>query len=162
MANVTISEDLRLMIIPKTEKIIGCVGDHNVRSVHFNMPKYCDDTDLSEFRIQVHYHNAKDIQNYYEVTDNRVEDDRILFTWLVDKYACEYSGTVQANIMIFSDDKSNVFNSGVGLFKVKPAFESGPYGAYVITDAGDLIGFTEDQLEEDLNVVFPVIPYEEV
>ncbi len=57
------------MTIPSTDRIIGCVGDKNVRNVYFRIPRYCDDADLSGYRIQVHYINANGVENYYEVSD---------------------------------------------------------------------------------------------
>lgn len=142
MAYVEISEDLRKMTIPATEKVLGCVGDRNVRHVYFRMPRYCDDIDLATCRMQVHYVNANGTEDYYEVPNRIVSDTTIIFGWLVGRIACAAEGFVTANVKLRSYDGSIVaqeFNSGIGRFRVKPAFSSNPYGTKLHDDEGDLI-----------------------
>lgn len=142
MTYVEISEDLRKMTIPSTEKVIGCVGDRNVRRVYFKMPRYCDDTDLATCRIQVHYINAEGTEDYYEVPNRIVDDTSIIFGWLVGRIACIAEGSVNANVKLRSYDGpiiSEEFNSGIGRFKVKPAFSSDPYGTKLADMDGNLI-----------------------
>lgn len=142
MAYVEISEDLRKMTIPMTEKVLGCVGDRNVRRVYFRMPRYCDGTDLFNYRIQVHYTNAEDTPDYYEVVDKKVEGDRLIFSWLVGRIACVAIGSVSANVKLRQYDGSiitNEFNSGVGRFKVKASLSGNPYGTKLTDDTGTLV-----------------------
>ena len=142
MAYIEISEDLRKMTIPVTEKVLGCVGDRNVRHVYFKMPRYCDDIDLSDCRIQVHYTNAGGIEDYYEVSSKEFDEKTLIFAWLVGRVACASEGEVVVNIKLRSYDESSVskeFNSGIGRFRVKPAFTHDPYGTNLIDDDGDLI-----------------------
>lgn len=142
MAYVEISEDLRKMTIPATEKVLGCVGDHNVRHVYFRMPRYCDDIDLSTLRLQVHYVNALGQEDYYEVPTRTIDDTSIIFGWLVRYVACLAEGTVSANIKLRAYNDEGIvkeFNSGIGRFRVKPAFSSDPFGSQLIDDDGSLI-----------------------
>lgn len=142
MAYVEISEDLRKMTIPASEKVLGCVGDHNVRHILFRMPRYCDDIDLSGLRIQVHYVNALGQTDYYEAPTKVVDDFNIIFGWLVRYPACLGEGTVSVNVKLLAyNDEGLVqeFNSGIGRFRVKPALSSSPYGPQLTDEDGSLI-----------------------
>ena len=142
MAYVEISEDLRKMTIPSSEKVLGCVGDRNVRHVYFRLPRYCDDVDMSEFRIQVHYTSAKGTSDYSEVSERQIDGDHIIFGWIVARIACEAVGNVDVNIKLRSYDGAMIakeFNSGIGNFKVKPAFTSDPYGDSLSDNYGNVI-----------------------
>ncbi len=144
MGYVILSEDLRTMTIPATERIIGCVGDKNVRNVYFRMPRYCDDTDLSGYRIQVHYINASGVGNYYEVVDAVIGEEFIEFSWLVDRLACASVGRVEVNVVLTAYDSAVVNNryiSGIGKFKVKPGFINDPSGPIAIDEEGDFLVF---------------------
>lgn len=149
MAYVDISEDLRKMTVPAAEKVLGCVGDRNVRNVYFRLPRYCDDIDLNLCRIQVHYVNAAQQEDYYEVPSWTVDDKTIIFAWLVGRVACVAEGDVYVNVKIRAYDGpiiSREFNSGIGRFRVKPAFTSNPYGSRLTDINGD---FIVPVLEED-------------
>lgn len=150
MPYVEISEDLRKMTIPSSERVLGCVGDRNVRHVYFRMPRYCDDVDMSDFRIQVHYTSAKGTSDYSEVSERQIDSDHIIFGWLVARVACEEVGNVVVNIKLRSYDGAMIakeFNSGIGRFKVKPAFSSDPYGDSLSDGYGNVIVVHTDDSE---------------
>lgn len=150
MSYVEISEDFRRMTVPPSEKILGCVGDRNVRHVYFKMPRLCDDTDISDFRIQVHYTSANGTSDYAEIANRTVDGDSVIFYWKVGRIACEAEGIVPVNIKVRSYDGAAVakeFNSGVGRFKVKPAFTSDPYGDSLSDEYGNIIVVHTDDSE---------------
>lgn len=150
MPYVKISEDLRKMTIPSSEKVLGCVGDRNVRHVFFKMPRYCDDIDMSEFRIQVHYTNAEGTSDYSEVSERIVDDNSIIFGWVVARIACVSKGFVSVNIKLRSYDGAMIakeFNSGIGRFEVKPAFTGNPYGDSLSDGYGNIIVVHTDDSE---------------
>ena len=152
MATIVLSEDLRTMRIPTTEKILGCVGDKNVRRVHFQMSRYCDETDLSSYHIRVHYINAAEEGNYNEVSDVVIDESNITFVWTVDRLACKKEGVVQVNVVLANTTDQaliNRFNSGIGKFKVKPAFIEDPYGDIAVTDDDYCLVFVVAEQESE-------------
>lgn len=89
-----IDNDLRIVSIPDRGVVAGVTGDKNVNRINFQMPRYYNGFDMSEFTTKVNYVNANGNMNYYAVTDLTVENDTILFTWLIDSDAVAYSGVV--------------------------------------------------------------------
>ena len=89
-----IDNDLRIVSIPDRGVVAGVTGDKNVNRINFQMPRYYNGFDMSEFTTKVNCVNANGNMNYYAVTDLTVENDTILFTWLIDSDAVAYSGVV--------------------------------------------------------------------
>lgn len=92
---LVIDSDLRTINIPSSITNIGVESDDDVTRLYFRMPRYYNDTDLSEFVTRINYHNAKSEPDVYEVTDASVEGDYICFSWLVGRFAVMYKGTVK-------------------------------------------------------------------
>lgn len=62
-----IDNNLRQIIIPDGMNILGVTGDIEVKCVSFEMPRYYNGIDMSEFDIFVDYENAKGYRNYYNI-----------------------------------------------------------------------------------------------
>lgn len=90
-----IDENLRTVTIPPDGVVLGVEGDKNSNRVNFQMPRYYNGFDMSEFTVRVNYVNANGDGGVYTVNDLEVRDDMILFTWLVDSDACAYIGVVR-------------------------------------------------------------------
>lgn len=90
-----IDENLRTVTIPPDGVVLGVEGDKNSNRVNFQMPRYYNGFDMSEFTVRVNYVNANGDGGVYTVNDLEVRDDMILFTWLVDSDACAYVGVVR-------------------------------------------------------------------
>ena len=100
-----IDNDLRIVTIPKDGNIIGVVGDKNTNRVNFRMPRYYNGFDMSEFQVRVNYKNVNQKTSYYEVNDlttavktETTDEDKLLFTWLVDSDVCEAQGNVNFSV----------------------------------------------------------------
>ena len=100
-----IDNDLRIVTIPKDGNIIGVVGDKNTNRVNFRMPRYYNGFDMSEFQVRVNYKNVNQKTSYYEVNDlttavktETTDEDKLLFTWLVDSDVCEAHGNVDFSV----------------------------------------------------------------
>lgn len=102
-----IDEDLRTIMIPSDGVILGVQGDKNINRVNFQMPRYYNGFDMSEFDVRVNYKNANGDKNFYIVKDATVRGDMIYFTWLVDPYATAYIGMVQFVVRLFKLDEEN-------------------------------------------------------
>ena len=102
-----IDEDLRTITIPRDGVVLGVQGDKNINRVNFQMPRYYNGFDMSEFDVRVNYKNANGDKNFYIVKDATVRDDVIYFTWLVDPYATAYIGMVQFVVRLFKLDEEN-------------------------------------------------------
>lgn len=90
-----IDKNLRTVTIPPDGVVLGVEGDKNSNRVNFQMPRYYNGFDMSEFTVRVNYVNANGDGGVYTVNDLEVRDDMILFTWLVDSDACAYVGVVR-------------------------------------------------------------------
>ena len=96
-----IDENLRTIAIPSNGVVLGVQGDRNVNRVNFQMVRYYNGFDMSQFAFRINYKNANGDSNFYEVNDMTVRDDKIYFTWLVDAIAAAYVGKVQFVVRIF-------------------------------------------------------------
>ena len=102
-----IDKNLRTIPVPSNGSVLGVTGDNNVNRVNFKMERYYDGNDLSEFTIRISYKNANGYSNFYDVTDNVIEGDYILFTWLVSSDVVSNAGTVHFAVRLFVMDNSD-------------------------------------------------------
>lgn len=135
---VIITEDLRAMEVPNNEIILGCAGDANVRRVYFEIPRYCDGTDLNGYSLSVNFRNSDDDEDRYPVVDAVAGEETITFSWLVGAIACAYPGLTAVSIKaqnLDGDEIENEFNSTIKYFRVLPANNSGAAPIEQYTDA---------------------------
>lgn len=105
---ITIDLDTRVIVIPTAISVLGVESDDDVKRLHFSMPRYYGELDLSEFDIRVNFENARGKGDLYPVPDKTISDsgDIITFTWLVDRTAFTYSGDVTFSVCLrkFNDE----------------------------------------------------------
>lgn len=92
--------DSRRIIIPKNVSVLGVESDDETRVLHFQMPRYYCEIDLSEFDIRVIYRNAINEGDLYLVIDPVIEDDLIKFDWTVGRHAFAKAGDVKFSISL--------------------------------------------------------------
>lgn len=95
---LTIDEDLRIVTVPSVALVIGAEGDKDVNRIWFKMNRNYRGTDLRGFVPKVNYINAAGKSYYYRCTDAAVEEDSILFSWLISDKAAEERGTVEFSV----------------------------------------------------------------
>lgn len=103
-----IDENLRTVTIPEDGVVLGVKGDKDTNRVNFQMMRYYNGFDLSEFKFRVNYENANGGLNFYEVTDATVYEDMIYFTWLVDAFAAAYVGDVNFSVRLYRTEGTKV------------------------------------------------------
>lgn len=158
-----IDNDLRQIIIPDGMNILGVAGDIEVKCVSFEMPRYYNGIDMSEFDIFVDYENAKGYRNYYKVVDTKTHSsttpqssDNIVFTWTLESDVTAHQGTVTFAIRMvkrngtkivkqFDTDKATgIVLDGMNVFQRIP-----------LSDQKDILGKIEtdavENIQEDLN-----------
>ena len=137
----------RTIIIPKTVSVLGVEADDETRILHFCVPRYYCEVDLSEFSIRINYKNAKGEGDLYIVTDTVIEGDLIKFDWIVGRHAFTKKGNVVFNVClkdVFEGIVRREFNTTVAILPVLEGLETGT----------DLVeGHTDifEQLREDLS-----------
>lgn len=143
-----IDENMRTITVPPEGVVLGVTGDKDVNRINFKMVRFYDGLDLSTFQIRINYVNANGDANYYQVTDTIVEDDSILFTWLVSSDAAAYKGTVSFAARLYTVEDTNVkesFNSTIATAEV---LEGIIVDEYMPPDAQqDLIALLLSQIE---------------
>ena len=90
-----IDNDLRTIYIPESITTLGVEFDGNVHRLEFQMPRMYGVTDLSTFNIRINYMNANEEGDIYVITDKKVRESSITFTWLVGPHALAYKGDVK-------------------------------------------------------------------
>lgn len=97
---LVIDNYLRVIQIPKRITNLGVEHDGEVLTLNFKMPRYLDDTDLSNFAIRINYINANGDSDAFTVNDNKktVTTEHILFSWLVGPTATAYKGETKFNV----------------------------------------------------------------
>lgn len=95
---IEIDADLRKITVPKQLQNIGVVGDHHAEKIFFKCPRYFDGKDLSGHTCIIRCINAG--SEYFEspTVDMLIEDDVLIFGWILDNYATRYSGTIQFTV----------------------------------------------------------------
>lgn len=106
-----IDENLRTIAIPSNGVVLGVIGDKNTNRVNFQMVRYYNGIDLSEYQCRVHYINANGDPNYYTVDDVTIEEDKLLFTWLVDLPATVKVGKVTFVVKMTKTEDETITNS---------------------------------------------------
>lgn len=136
-----IDSDLRIVSIPDRGVVAGVVGDKNVNRINFQMPRYYNGFDMSKFTTKVNYINANSNINYYTVTDLTVENDTILFTWLIDSDAVAYAGTVMFSVNMFIAD---------GNGKITQAFNTSNKGKMTVLEGIQVNEYVTPEAQEDI------------
>lgn len=90
-----IDNDLRIITVPSNGVILGVENDKDVNLVKFKMPRYYKKLDLSDFNVRINYVNAKAEPGYFTVENKTVDEDSIVFGWLVSAHVARYMGSVQ-------------------------------------------------------------------
>lgn len=99
----------REIFIPAAVQVLGVESDDDVHKLHFNIPRYYCDADLSEYHICINFENARGQGDFFPVKDVEVVDEKILaFDWLVDRTAFKYRGDVTFNICLKKYDENGV------------------------------------------------------
>lgn len=118
----------RKIIIPKNVTVLGVEADDETRILHFHIPRYYCEVDLSEFSIQVHYRNANGKPDMYIVTNAAVEDDLVKFDWIVGRHAFVKKGNVTFSVCLkdlFEGIVRREFNTTVATLPVLEGLETG-------------------------------------
>lgn len=125
---LTVDLDSRTIIIPTNVKNLGVEADSNVRKLHFRVPQYYCDVDLSEFDIAINYVNANNDDDKYEVKSSQVIDGMIHFDWEVGPNAFASAGAVKFIVCLKAlDDENNIlreFNTTLATLSVLPGLET--------------------------------------
>ncbi len=106
-----IDSDLRIVTIPEEGVVAGVVGDKNINRINFQMVRYYNGFDMSTFITRVNYVNANGNPNYYNVDDVTVEDDYVLFTWLIERDAVAYIGDLKFAVRMFKADENGTITN---------------------------------------------------
>lgn len=96
-----IDENLRTISVPALGVVFGVEGDKDVNYINFSMVRFYDGTDLSEMELHVNYINAAGDMNYYRVPNIVVQNDTIMFSWLLSHDVTKYRGTTSFTLHFF-------------------------------------------------------------
>lgn len=103
----------RTINIPKGVTNLGVEHDDEVLRLNFKMPRYLDDTDLSQFTIRINYMNANAETDVYYVDDKFVTTNYITFSWLVGPNATAYKGTTSFIVCMVDSTDDAADNGGL-------------------------------------------------
>ncbi len=138
----TIDRCTRAVTIPEALRIVGVETDKDVTRRDFKVLCSYRGTDLSTFRIRIHFRNANKETDFYPVTDAKQEGDYLTFSWVISRKAMKYKGKLQFIACMVCDggtDEEREWNSALGEFTVLEGLEVGE--------------LTEDEEEQVGNVV---------
>lgn len=104
-AEITTAEDPHIIIgkdrfitVPESLKRLGVQHDHNIETVTFDCPRYCDDVDLSQMMVYINYGRRDGSKGRYLVKSviiDETDDAVIHFDWTIDGHVTEYDGQVK-------------------------------------------------------------------
>lgn len=116
-----INEDLRTIAIPANGVVLGVQGDKYVNRVNFQMSRYYNGFDMSEFETAIIFINANSNAGFYAVDDITVEGDTLYFTWIIGPSVASYIGDVEFAVRmtrIGEGQNDRIFNTTIGKAKV--------------------------------------------
>lgn len=79
---IVIGED-RVMDVPEELRRVAVQFDHNVKTITFSCPRYCDGLDMSEMHICVNYMLPNNLLGSDEVTNLTVFTNTMTFDWTI-------------------------------------------------------------------------------
>ena len=97
-------------------KIVLMQYDHNSEIFTFQIPRLVEGHDMSLCnKIEIHYTNInrrtkEQSKDVYPVTDQKVEGDNLVFTWLLSGNATKYAGTLNFIIRFGCLEEDNTFS----------------------------------------------------
>ena len=110
-AHCIIDPETRTINVAPEYKILGVESDEKVERVWFQCPKIVgDNIDLSKLQLRINYQNARNEKDQYIVTDVQIEEDDIVFSWLVSRKATAYMGAVNFIVCAVSADGGVIKN----------------------------------------------------
>ena len=127
-----IDDDLHFIIDPSTreigngsQKVKLMQYDHNSEQFTFEIPRFVEGHDMSLCNsIRVNYininkSNREQHPGVYEVRDIKVEEDNVIFSWLVSRNATQYVGPLNFLIkfMCFDEDSNVIYEWHTDIFK---------------------------------------------
>lgn len=90
-----IDDNSREIYVPSGELLLGVTNDEKTERKYFQCPRIVgDNVDLTQYQLYINYQNANGEKDKYIVTDVKVVDDNITFTWLLSGKVTEYQGNI--------------------------------------------------------------------
>lgn len=127
MAEVcTIDRCTRAVTIPEALRIVGVETDKDVTRRVFRVLCSYRGTNLSTFRIRIHFMNANKEKDIYYVTDAAQDGEYLTFSWVISRKATKYKGKLQFIACMVCDggsDEEREWNSTLGEFTVLEGLE---------------------------------------
>ena len=121
-------KDTMFVIDPETRnisssssKIVLIQNDHNSEIFTFSIPRFVEGHDMNLCnKIEVHYTNLnkrtrEESSDIYPVTDQKVEEDNLIFTWLISGNATKYPGTLSFSIKFGCIEEDSTYSYIYGI-----------------------------------------------
>lgn len=166
-----INLDSRRINIPASIQNLGVESDDDTKRLYFRMPLEYGEFNLYDFKIRINYTNAEGYDDYYPVTDAIVIDGKIVFSWLVGRYAYTRNGTVEFAVCLKKlDNNYNVIkelNTAVASLSVLRGLEGSERVAQNNPDIieyllGNMGRPSNDQVQDAINQYLDANPVEGV
>lgn len=122
----TIDRCTRAVTIPEALRIVGVETDKDVTRRQFRVLCSYRGTNLSTFRIRIHFMNANKEKDIYYVTDAAQDGEYLTFSWVISRKATKYKGKLKFIACMVCDggtDEEREWNSTLGEFTVLEGLE---------------------------------------
>lgn len=107
-----IDGETRVITPPTDFKNFGVESDENSKRVWFEAPRIVgDEIDLSTLNLYVNYKNANGEVDKYYVDDVEVVDDKIYFSWKLERKPVRYKGTLTFIVCAVATDSKGVIQT---------------------------------------------------
>lgn len=144
---ITVDNNLRIINIPEDIELLGVVGDEDVNTIEFEVPRKYKEIDLSEYKIRIKFKNIergglKVIEGEYDPPNIVFDDEKINFYWVIGNDACSYRGITEFSIFLEKDNRK--FNTR---WAALPVFEKQfPEAGHTVKDS-ELVEIDVDKME---------------
>lgn len=102
----------RFITVPRSMRRIGVQGDHNVKTIPFDCPRYCDDGyDMSEMVVYIVYVLADGTPGAYIAKNVSADGDVMHFDWTIRGEVTQCGGFVKFFVCVkHTDGEGNLEN----------------------------------------------------
>lgn len=96
---ITVNGELRHLSIKPQSAVLGVEGDAWMRTIEWRVPRFYDNEDLQEYRLQVHYENPAGEGGCSEAQNISIGEESIDFTWHVPPTALAKAGNTKVSFV---------------------------------------------------------------
>ena len=105
--HIVINPD-RTVTMPEELKTIAVQFDHNVKTVHFDCPRYWDGHDMSTMNVYINFMRSDNVAGSYKTTVTAADETMMYFDWTIQSDVTQAKGEIAFLVCVKKLDEDGV------------------------------------------------------